>query len=288
MSNQLTNKNSFLKITKAIRQSRFLALNSPQDFQTLIALCAFADVKGKLKISSKTLAFALNLSEKQASQRLQQLLALKWQGKPLVVKESHYKFTPNWYRLMLPGAFMRLEMAGQNRSSIPEAEVCHNVVVSNTNKTTDSNKPKLIKRLKAEGVTEATAQELIEEYPPEKITAQLDMLPHRHANNPAGMLIKAIRENWEPPQAYKELKEQETKERKGKKKKAKELARRKAHQHKIEAIKAKMSKTELSNLRERAKQKIAQVLRESYGDNLPEILIEAEMNSIIGTEYLKK
>ena len=109
------------------------------------------------------------------------------------------------------------------------------------------------------------------------------------------MLIKAIKENWSPPKAYlsaktqagKELQEQKAIKR-VEEKKSKEQARRKARQKKISEIKTKISKQEFANLRQRAKQKLARVLHNVYSkDNLPETLINAEIDYLIGTEYLK-
>lgn len=78
MSNQSTKEKSsmILKITRAVRDSGFLAVHSPYEFQTLIALCAFADYEGKLKVSSKALAQVLNLSEKQAQLRIKRVCNL--------------------------------------------------------------------------------------------------------------------------------------------------------------------------------------------------------------------
>jgi hypothetical protein len=320
MSNQPTNKILILKITRAIRYSGFLAVHSPQDFQTLIALYTFANREGKVRVSCKSLAFALNLSEKQASLRLKRICRIKWQGRPLVIKISSNKakFAPNRYCLKLPDELMFIQEESQSQKTskeskwtplkkaieqrkwktkgtpVPEAEVRHNNVVEN-NKTTDNNQ--LISLLKAKGITEAIAKGLVEKYPAERILAQLKMLPYRRANNPAGMLIKSIQENWGPPQAHRSNTQasqgpniweaiknmQKAKEAR----RAQELARRRVHQQKIEAIKAKMSTQELTKIRERAKQKIAGALKHAYGDNLPEVLVNAEMNYIISSEYLK-
>lgn len=222
-------------------------------------------------------------------------------------ENANFKFTPNRYRLMLPEWLMLIqeadfqrkamcsEVKSQKGSPLPEAEVGYNsnVVVNNINTTTNNNKQRLVENLKIEGVTEEIAVELVEKYPYEKITAQLEMLPYRKAKNPAGMLIKAIKENWAPPQAYQDIKELEAQKAKQKaedERIAREEARRKARQQKIEEIKAKMSQQELQELRERAKQKIPDVLKDAYSKKtlpLPEILIESQMNYIIGMEYLK-
>jgi len=303
MSNQEKNKNQVIYTSIALLKSGFFSLLKPQDFQTLIALCAFADYEGKLKVSSKALAKALNLSEKQAQLRIKKVCNLRWQGKPLVVKENgNAKFTPNCYRLMLPEGMMLIQegnfvgksmcMEGERKkeSPLPEAEVSYNSnVVVNNYKTTYNNKQRLVENLKIEGLTEEIAVELVENYPYSRITAQLEMLPYRKAKNPAEMLIKAIKENWAPPQAYIEFLQQKARQRAEEEKRAKEEDKRKERHQKIEAIKAKMSQKEMQEMRKRAEQKIPQVIKDAYKAKkipLPEILIESQINHIIGTEYL--
>jgi len=320
MSNEEKNKKPSvsLKITKAILKSGFLAELKPQEFQTLIALCSFADYKGRLKVSCKSLAQALSLSEKQAQLRLKRVCNLRWHGKPLLIKEPcKVKFAPNEYRLLLPYGLMLIQEGELQRKSmsseaerekglpsseakgspLPEAEVSYNnnVVVNNIyNKATTNNKERLLELLKIEGVTESIARELVEKYPHEQITAQLKMLPYRKALNPAGLLVKAIKGNWAPPQAYqgmKELSAQRAIKKAEEEKIAREEARKRARWQKIKEVKARMSQKEITKLRERAKEKIPQILKSAYSKKnlpLPEILIEAEVNHIIATEYLKK
>jgi len=318
-----------------VSSSGLMAFLSPYGLQTLIALCTFADEKGRLKVSAKKLAQALDLSEKQAAIRLKRLCNVRWQGRALLVKEEGEAFTLNRYRLVLPdGLMMRrpealpARQAGDFRqkstcteaekennvppnlpiegseeeakegSSLPEAEVpgntynmlASNVVVKNiyNNKTTTPDKHELVKRLKDQGVTLSTASWLVERYPEQQITDQLEMLPFRKAQNPAGMLIKAIKENWVPPKGYKEAQEQKAIKQAENESQAKELARKRARQQKIAEIKAKMSKQELDELRQRAKQKLARVLHKVYSDdNLPETLVDVEIDYIIASKYLQ-
>ena len=334
MSNQGTNKIVILKITRAIRYSGFLAIHSPQDFQTLIALYTFASREGKVRVSCKSLAFALNLSEKQASIRLKRICNLRWKGSPLVIKisSSKAKFAPHRYCLSVPNGLMFIQEESRDKrlapvsvchaetqqekkwlplskaieqhkgqtkgSPVPEAEVRHNNVVKKINNNITNSKQKLFELLKAKGMTERIALDLVEKYPAERIMAQLKMLPHRRATNPAGMLIKAIQENWDPPQAHPSacstqtgqdsnvLERLKAMEKAKQEKRAQELARIRAHGQKLEAIKAKMSSQQFAQLREKAKQKIARVLKKAYGDNLPEVLVNAEMNYIISKELL--
>lgn len=66
----------------------------------------------------------------------------------------------------------------------------------------------LLAQVLAVGVKpEAKARELLANHAPEVVQAQLEMLPDRAPKNPAAVLVKAIRENWDAPPAY--LKRQE-------------------------------------------------------------------------------
>lgn len=63
--------------------------------------------------------------------------------------------------------------------------------------------------LVARGVTEATAQQLIEQYPAERITAKLSVLDwlvarkdRRVEKSPAGYLVESIRKNYAAPRGY--------------------------------------------------------------------------------------
>ncbi|MDP9349923.1 MAG: replication protein [Chloroflexota bacterium] len=53
-----------------------------------------------------------------------------------------------------------------------------------------------------QGVTRSTAEDLVRVHAAEHILAQMDMLPYRPADDPAAVLVKAIRDEWAPPAAY--------------------------------------------------------------------------------------
>ena len=59
------------------------------------------------------------------------------------------------------------------------------------------------------GVTRTIAEDLAREHPAKRILTQIDMLPYRTANDPAAVLVKAIREEWAPPAGYRTPKQRE-------------------------------------------------------------------------------
>ena len=75
-------------MNRGILESGFLAFNSAEDLQTLVALSFFADRKRRCRVSSRELARSLNLPQKQASERIERILRIRWQSRPLVVRES--------------------------------------------------------------------------------------------------------------------------------------------------------------------------------------------------------
>jgi len=133
--------------------SGLMAFLSPYELQTLIALCTFADEKGRLKVSAKKLAQALDLSEKQAAIRLKRLCNVRWQGSPLLVKEEGEAFTLNRYRLVLPDGLMmlrkealpaqRARQAGdfQRKSTCTEAEAPPNLPIEGSEEEAQEGSP---------------------------------------------------------------------------------------------------------------------------------------------------
>ncbi len=59
----------------------------------------------------------------------------------------------------------------------------------------------LMERLVQVGVTRAAAEKLVRQYP-ERIADQVEYLAYRSAQDPAALLVEAIRHNWQPPALY--------------------------------------------------------------------------------------
>jgi len=77
-----------IAIDRKVKISGLLAYLSPEDLQTLIALLTFADCSGRCELSVRIMGQTLNLSENGVRRRLSRLCNLRWNGKPIVVKES--------------------------------------------------------------------------------------------------------------------------------------------------------------------------------------------------------
>ena len=59
----------------------------------------------------------------------------------------------------------------------------------------------LMALLVSQGVTRAVAEKLVRQYP-DRIAAQLEYLPYRGAQDPAALLVEAIRSDWSSPALY--------------------------------------------------------------------------------------
>ncbi|HEY3398412.1 MAG TPA: replication initiator protein A [Armatimonadota bacterium] len=59
----------------------------------------------------------------------------------------------------------------------------------------------LLRRLVEAGMTRAVAEKLVRQYP-ERVGPQLDYLPYRGAQDPAALLVEAIRGDWAAPALY--------------------------------------------------------------------------------------
>ena len=59
----------------------------------------------------------------------------------------------------------------------------------------------LLARLVEAGITRSVAEKLVRQYP-DRIAEQVEYLPYRSAQDPAALLVEAIRSGWQPPALY--------------------------------------------------------------------------------------
>ncbi len=114
------------------------------------------------------------------------------------------------------------------------------------------------------GVTRATAEKLVRQYP-ERIADQLDYLPYRSAQDPAALLVEAIRGDWKPPalylqaQAEAEEARREAEERRQVEEKRREKERvRRERAERLEAALQELSIAEYDALFRRAREHLQQ------------------------------
>ena len=142
--------------------------------------------------------------------------------------------------------------------------------------------------LRNRGVTEITAKELAEKYPMEQIENQVIMLSYRQARDPAAMLVKAIREDWDAPAAYTATLRAETMKREQKEARAAEEKRRKILKRRVEKAMSELSPEQREKIAKRAKKEVENNLKGAMGGRIPESLIDSQVKKIISQEYLNE
>ncbi len=109
-----------------------------------------------------------------------------------------------------------MPMGDQNQNTGGITDSTHETQLTNTVKNsnetqkqqalegTDGNgRPDVVVALTSLGVTRKTAEEYARTFPAERILAQIDMLSYREpAKNTAGLLLRAVRDDWAPPPGY--------------------------------------------------------------------------------------
>lgn len=136
--------------------------------------------------------------------------------------------------------------------------------------------------LQQQGVTKAIAEELVRTYSADHIRSQIRMLSFRNPQNPAGMLVQAIRQNWVAPPEYLQYQEQVSACRVQERRRLEEKQKKRTRYRAIRKARERMSEEERQQVRQEAIERVAPLLRQHYGDeNLPEVLVESFVNQIV-------
>ena len=111
------------------------------------------------------------------------------------------------------------------------------------------NKQHVVAVLMRQNVTNVIAENLAKQHSSKQIMAQIRMLSYRNAtDNPAGLLVKSIRENWAAPEAYLEVQHKHNAMLEERKRQAVRRQRLASQRKTIEKVKANLTKDELENL----------------------------------------
>lgn len=136
------------------------------------------------------------------------------------------------------------------------------------------------------GVSEHIASELVRNYPAERITRQLRMLPFRNAREPAAMLVKAIREDWSAPSAYTAMMREKAAMQAKKKAESQDELRRETQRQRIEEAISRLTPAELQDITIRAREAVRATLKGALRGYVPQSLVDAQVKKIISDEYL--
>ena len=150
---------------------------------------------------------------------------------------------------------------------------------------TDKRKRTLRELLKY-GVSGSTASQMLDKYPIERISGQLEMLPFRNAKEPAAMLIKAIRDDWAAPATYMSRQRKETESKTKAERESAEAERRRIWHKGVETARAKLSQPELQEITRTAREKVRNALKGAFHGDAPQRLVNVEVNRIISEKYV--
>jgi hypothetical protein len=214
-----------LQISQSIRISGLLRALPPEDVKSLLFLLTFVSSNGDCRAYLHQLTRAMRLSQTKARNRLNHLAKFRWQGQPLVHETVHqsglisYSLSPRFIEYSheeAPLPIVQPPMQGGFRNEIivhsrntycrPRVEVEKIVARQLGHAEPESEEEKarweLQRKLEDVGISKEQAQKLLAEYQHEKITEQLEWLPHRNAKNPAAYLAAAIKRNFAKPPTY--------------------------------------------------------------------------------------
>ena len=175
----------------AVRRDGFLALLSPEDWQTLSALLSFTRRDGRRVFTVEQLAVAIGQSPETARARLEQLALVQWREIPLATLEH------DPYGDIVGATLAPVEtLSGEKAPLPPEIAAARSepspVPVGDATDTLPHQLEEL--ELNPEQVAW-----LLRSFPRERLQRQLEWLPSRQARNPAALLIRAIEGDWGPP-----------------------------------------------------------------------------------------
>ena len=213
-----------LKLMPDLRTSGFLRALPAAELKTLICLLTFLSPNGEILPSLPDIAQGLNISEREAHDRMEHLLAFTWQGRPIVMYVARETALPAY--TLCPDVLTRHEHAVYNAPTEPPLKVANREEVIALSREKYSRPRTLVeeqieqqfhrgepppvideddlhadlrRRLLAVGVANEQVNILFQHYSPETISQQLEWLPHRHANAPARYLVAAIQNSYQAP-----------------------------------------------------------------------------------------
>jgi hypothetical protein len=218
---------SAVQVTKNLRTSGLLLALPPEEVKTLLWMLTFTTPNGDCVPSVIECAHAMGVSEGKARERLDRLVAFRWQGQPLAfampAENGLDRYAPSPHIVafierpptlaysptaLQPIAAGREAVLAYSRArySRPRADV--EAMIAQQMGWEEEAPPEdptaraiweVRQVLRAMGVTKDQAENLFARYPLERIERQMAWLPYRNAKNPLGFLLAAIEGDYEIP-----------------------------------------------------------------------------------------
>lgn len=218
---------AFIKVLPELRTSRLLSELPARELQTLLCLLTFLSPNGEIVPSLPDIAHGLSVSEREARERLEHLIAFSWHGRQIAMRLERDTALPAFSLCpdlitrheQLPyveppeppiKAASRAEIIARSRAlyARPREVVEQQIAEQYQHAAPLSEIPEdeahaaVRGRLRAVGVVDEQVNILFRHYGLDAITKQLDWLPHRRANTPARYLIAAIQGDYQAPLGF--------------------------------------------------------------------------------------
>lgn len=215
-----------LIVTPSLRTQGLLSLLPDAEAKSLLLLLTFLRPEGRCEASVVEIAAALSISAGKARARMERLAAVRWRGKSVVhtfprqpegldsfVLDAHVAeeraiavgSSPPATRAEPPSSLRdaiiaRSRQEYANPRAAVERQIAEQLghapvpVVAEAGPAGDARRG-----MAAAGLSQEQIDYLMDAFPLERIERQISWLPHRHARNPAKLLVAAIQHDYEPP-----------------------------------------------------------------------------------------
>lgn len=188
-----TGQRPTLWLTQA-RRAGLLSLLGAEHWHLLCAVLSFTDRDGRRRFSLDQLGSAAALAPDTARQRLTELAAVPLRGEALL----HLDCDPEGEVIGATLAAHPLFAAELPPAPREQNNSLHSWPVGNA-----ALPAELSRQLEELCLTTSQIDWLASRFPETRIRWQLAWLPERQPRNPAAMLVRAIVDDWPPPQAWK-------------------------------------------------------------------------------------
>lgn len=227
---------TFVMLTSSLRTSGFLWALPPEDLKSFLLLLTFVTPNGNIAPSVPQLATALRLSEAKTRERLARLVATHWHEQPIVLPHrmgnglDTFSLAPRFLpvreeeigaypaKIQTPYKAAPREVIIEHSRRMygrPRAEVERMIMEQMGYKkpveaglATSATSPQsprddadtaLRDELRQVGLLPDQVNELLARFDTVRIRRQLMWLPYRPARNRAGLLLAAIKDDYEAP-----------------------------------------------------------------------------------------
>jgi hypothetical protein len=210
-----------LVVAPALRASGLLATLTDEMARTLLAVLTFLTPNGHVHPTVPEVAVGLGISERQAQERLNRLMAVQWRGMPLLHRVPRDTgmdaFVPSRRLLAardaphspviavnLPIPSSRESVIEHSRANYnrPRAEVEREVLALMGHASGEADgtpEGEALRHLASFGVSAETATSLVARFGPERVLKQAGWMGLRSARTPSRFLVAAIEGDYAPP-----------------------------------------------------------------------------------------